>query len=703
MTGSWLLKMKQSLRYREKITLDQYFCPDDSSFRYEKCDQFVESLEGRPAPPSLRYCERLKQTRIKRERQTACPTAFLLVIASAVLSGACGRTHPAFTGKSLIVIGVDGMDPNFLERHWDDLPNLRSLRDQGGLSRLATTTPPQSPVAWSSFITGTDPAQHGLFDFVHRDPSTLQPMSSMAQVIGPAHTFSIGPWVLPLSAARVRSFRNGRTFWEILSAAGVPVTVVRMPTNYPPVEGAGLAIAGMGTPDLEGTFGTFTFYTDDPSQSASDVSGGRIVPVTASNHRVILPVSGPPNTLRRDGRRTELDLVADIDENALAARFRIGDQQFVLKQGEWSPWIHVRFPFLGDVAGASGMFRLYVQQLSPGIRIYRSPLNIDPADPALPVSAPASYGRELADRVGSYYTQGIEEDTAALRQGVFDLPEYLRQSRIVGAEHTAMLRDSLDRFKGGFLFFYFSEVDQDSHVLWGRHDDELLRTYRKVDADIGTVLGRAGNATVIVMSDHGFAAFDRAFNLNTWLLQEGFLVLNPRGGAAATGGDEDTLASIDWKRTKAYAMGLNALYINLAGREEHGIVAPGAEQAALITEIGRRLREFRDPDTGRSAIADVTAIGKSASRYAPDLIVGYAPGYRASWETALGGIPANIVHENNDPWIADHCISAAAVPGVLLGTLRPRLADPQLKDLTVTVLKEFGAAPDAAMTGRMVY
>jgi hypothetical protein len=212
--------MKQSLRYREKITLDQYFCPDDSSFRYEKCDQFVESLEGRPAPPSLRYCERLKQTRIKRERQTACPTAFLLVIASAVLSGACGRTHPAFTGKSLIVIGVDGMDPNFLERHWDDLPNLRSLRDQGGLSRLATTTPPQSPVAWSSFITGTDPAQHGLFDFVHRDPSTLQPMSSMAQVIGPAHTFSIGPWVLPLSAARVRSFRNGRTFWEILSAAG---------------------------------------------------------------------------------------------------------------------------------------------------------------------------------------------------------------------------------------------------------------------------------------------------------------------------------------------------------------------------------------------------------------------------------------------------------------------------------------------------
>src|SRR3954453_20559923 len=95
----------------------------------------------------------------------------------AVLLCAC-RPAPREVPR-VIVIGVDGMDPGFLERHWDALPNLRSLRDTGGFRRLRTTTPPQSPVAWSTFITGMGPAGHGIFDFVHRDPRTLAPASSM--------------------------------------------------------------------------------------------------------------------------------------------------------------------------------------------------------------------------------------------------------------------------------------------------------------------------------------------------------------------------------------------------------------------------------------------------------------------------------------------------------------------------------------------
>jgi predicted AlkP superfamily phosphohydrolase/phosphomutase len=594
-----------------------------------------------------------------------------------VLFSAC--SHP---GKTVIVLGVDGMDPNFVERHWSALPNLRRLRDAGGLTRLATTTPPQSPVAWATFITGTDPAQHGIFDFVHRDPATMQPISSMAETIEPAHQLAIGPYLLPLSKARVRSFRSGRAFWEILAEHGVPVTMIRMPTNYPPIEGAGRALAGMGTPDLEGTFGTFTYYTDDPSETAGAVPGGRVVPVAVVDHRVVLPIEGPANSLRRDHRPVRLEMVADIDRDAPAARFQVGERQFILKQGEWSQWIRVRFPLLGRLASAEGMFRLYARELHPGIRIYRSPLNVDPADPALPVSAPESYGRELARRIGPFYTQGIEEDTAALRQGVLDLPEYLEQSRLVAAEHTALLRDSLDHFHEGLLFFYFSTIDRDSHMLWGQHETELLGTYQAVDADIGRVLRRAGDATIIVMSDHGFAAFNRGVNLNTWLWREGFLA---RGGPAA---------SIDWKRTRAYAMGLNALYINAA--------AP-AERDRIREELARRLREFRDPETGDIVIADVRAAGKSASVYAPDLIVGYAPGYRASWEAALGDVADDVIRINTDAWIGDHCIAAAAVPGVLLGNRRPRISDPQLKDLTVTILKEFGVAPDAAMNGRPVY
>jgi hypothetical protein len=574
----------------------------------------------------------------------------------ALLLTACGHSS-----KRVIVIGVDGMDPGFVERHWAALPNLARLRDAGGLLRLATTNPPQSPVAWSTFITGTDPAEHGMFDFVHRDPDTLQPLSSMGTTLEPEHELRIGPYLLPLSKARVQTFRTGQPFWRILSDHGIPVTIMRMPTNYP-ADSEGQELAGMGTPDLEGTFGTFTYYTDDPSQSDGEVSGGRIIHVERVKDRVMLRVAGPANPLRRDHRVTSLEMTADIDPVEPVARLQIDGRQLILRQGEWSPWIHVRFPLMGRLAGVNGMFRLYAAELQPGFRLYRSPLNADPSDSSLPISKPVAFSRELAQFAGPFYTQGIEEDTAALRQGALDLPQYLEQSRLVSDSHRKLLHECLDRFKTGFLFFYFSEVDQNSHVLWGRHEPELLETYQLVDRAIGEVLDRAAGATVIVMSDHGFAAFDYAVNLNTWLKQNGF-------------GD------------KAYAMGLNALYVK-----------PGRDHDSVLAGVTEKLRAFQP------VIADVSSPGPSTSRYEPDLIVGYAPPYRASWETALGEAPdTEVIQPNHDAWIGDHCMSASAVPGTLLGTRKPRLADPGLKDLPVTILKEFGIAPDPHMTGRPIY
>jgi len=604
-------------------------------------------------------------------------TACILTIALASCGGPRSQVH----GKRVIVLGVDGMDPNFVERNFDVLPNLRRLRQHGGLYRLATTTPPQSPVAWSTFITGLDPAEHGIFDFVQRDPATLLPLSSMGETLEPAHQLRLGPYVLPLSHAEVRSFRHGTAFWETLSRHGIPVTVLRMPINYPPVP-AGQALAGMGTPDLEGTFGTFTDYTDDPSATAGPVSGGRIVPVAAWNHRVVLPIEGPPDSLRNDRAPAHLDLVAEIDPDAPVMRGRVGGQVFILQQGEWSPWIRVYFSFVPHVAGAAGMFRLYAKELHPGIRIYRSPLNADPSDPALPISAPAGFSRKVASRIGPFYTQGIEEDTSAVRAGALDLSDYLEQSRIVSGEHLALLRDSLDHFHDGLLFFYFSEIDQNSHLLWGKHEAELRATYQTVDRAIGEVTARAPDATVIVMSDHGFTAFGYSVNLNTWLLQQGFLQL-------------DAAHNIDWSRTRAYALGLNALYVNLAGREKFGIVQP-SEKASLMADLSRKL-------DATSFVRNVMPVGKTDSRYAPDLIVGYAPGYRASWETGLGEIPDGVIEINTGPWIGDHCIAADAVPGVLMGTLRPAIADPSLKDLPVTIIRLFGLQPDAAMTGRYIY
>jgi len=270
-------------------------------------------------------------------------TASLLLLACA---GICACHRSETDGKKVIVLGVDGMDPAFLERHWNELPNVRHLRDSGGFRRLGTTTPPQSPVAWSTFITGLDPSGHGIFDFVHRDPATLQLYSSMSRTVEPRFKIPLGPYTLPLSSAEVQTLRKGQPFWQILSKQHIPVDVIHMPTNFPPVED-GLALAGMGTPDLRGTQGTFAFYTDDPEEITRDVPGGRIVKVVPQGSSFRLPVEGPPNPLHKDRRYVTQDLIVDVDPDQNVARLSIGGSLAIVKQGEWSQWLPADFPLLG--------------------------------------------------------------------------------------------------------------------------------------------------------------------------------------------------------------------------------------------------------------------------------------------------------------------------------------------------------------------
>lgn len=593
---------------------------------------------------------------------------------------------------------MDGMDPNFVERHWSALPNLARLRSRGSFSRLGTTTPPQSPVAWSTFITGLEPAAHGIFDFVHRDPSTLLPFSSMSRTQEPRYNLPLGPYRLPLSGSRVISLRRGTAFWQILSARGIPVTIVRMPTNYPPLE-SGRALSGMGTPDLEGTLGTFSFYMDDPEELTRSVSGGRIVKVDLSGTRIVLPIQGPPNSLRKDHRISTVDLVVDVDPEQPFARVAVAGQMAIIREGEWSGWLAADFPLIPHVASARGMFRIFARQLHPRFELYISPINIDPVSPVLPISAPASFSRTVADKTGRYYTLGTPEDTSALRQGVFNLPQFLTQSRLVLEDERMQLRYALRHFEHGFLFFYFSSVDQNSHMLWDRHERELLDVYRAIDDSIGEVMRQESTAELIVMSDHGFTAFDRAVHLNTWLYQRGFLALHGQPG------NDTSLGNVDWSHTTAYALGLNGLYVNLAGREKRGIVQPGSAREALLEALREQLLAFRDATNGRQVVEAVSATNADAENasVAPDLIVGYAAGFRGSWQTALGGIPPTAIEDNVDAWIGDHCINAADVPGVLFTSRKIRKTDPKLQDITVSVLRSFGIAADSAMSGQSIY
>jgi len=597
----------------------------------------------------------------------------------------CSHARDPSSFPKVIVLGIDGMDPVFCERHWDALPNLKALKDSGYFGRLRTTSPPQSPVAWSSFITGLDPDRHGIYDFVHRDPKSLSIFSSMSKTDDARFILPLGPYSLPLISSRVSSLRQGTPFWRTLSEHGIPATVVHVPVDYPP-EPAGRNLSGMGTPDLLGTLGTFTFFTDDPAELARSVPGGRILKAQVSNGRAVLSIEGPPNPLRKDRGLTSATMTLDIDPSINAARLKLDNEAILIRQGEWSRWITVEFALIPHISSVRGMVRVYAKRLHPGLEIYVSPINVDPSAPALPISSPAHWANEIESDIGPYTTLGIPEDTSALRQEVLTLPEFRQQAQLVLADEIRLLGYSLRQFAGGFLFFYFSSIDQNSHVLWGKHDDELLKVYREVDNCVGAVRRRQPDAELLIISDHGFTTFDRAVHLNAWLKQRGFLAL--RDAQSVDLG----LESIGWASSDAYAVGLNGLYLNLKGREKFGAVSPGQQANGLLATLRDQLLAWRDPSNGKTVIDSVTATNPAPvnKNVAPDLIIGYAATYRASWQTALGQVPDELIEENKDAWIGDHCVSPDLVPGVLFASKRiyPRSAG--LSDVTASILNQFG-------------
>jgi predicted AlkP superfamily phosphohydrolase/phosphomutase len=370
-----------------------------------------------------------------------------------------------------------------------------------------------------------------------------------------------------------------------------------------------------------------------------------------------------------------------------------------------------------------GMVRVYLKQIRPHFSLYVSPVNIDPRNPAQPISIPAEYAFELAEASGPFYTQEMPEDTKALSAHVLTPDEFLTQSGLVMGERRRLLRRELQRFRdqgegSRFLFFYLSSVDQRNHMLARQMDAEhpfheentptnlaeAMRTvYKEVDEMVGWVLEDLDSQTrFVVMSDHGFAPFRRQANLNSWLEQNGYLKLkNPARRA-----DYEWLLGIDWSQTRAFGIGLNSLYLNVSGREKNGIVAP-AEREALAREIAARLETWTDPETGEAVVTqplvreDVYHGPHVAA--APDIIVGYARGYRASWATSTGKIPATLIEDNDKEWSGDHCMDARAVPGVLLSNRPLKAEDANLRDMPVSILHHFGIKAPPQMGGREVF
>jgi predicted AlkP superfamily phosphohydrolase/phosphomutase len=619
----------------------------------------------------------------------------------------CGKGTQA-TGRRIIVLGFDGLDYQLTRDliAQGRLPNLARLAQSGSFTPLGSSIPPQSPVAWSTFITGVDPGEHAIFDFIHREAKTLTPYLSTTRTEGPGRTLKIGRYQFPLTGGKVELLRRGQAFWEALEDRGVETTIVRMPANFPPTGKATRELSGMGTPDLLGGYGTFSFFTSEPfAFGGRSLSGGVVVPVDAGSGVVRAAIEGPDNPFLVQPEKTRAEFVCYIDASRKYVKLVAGSEERLLKVGEWSDWVPLELS-MAAFQKLHAEVRFYLKELDPYFELYASPLDLDPLNPALPISTPNSYAAELAEASGRFYSQGLPEETKALKTGVFTRDEFLAQAKIAGDEVKGQFQHTLDGFRDGLLFYYFGNVDQVSHMLWRARDPGhpaydaakdapyahvIEDLYVGLDQVVGEAAKRLGPSDLlIVMSDHGFTSWRRSFHLNSWLRDNGYLaVRNPYLRE-----DPGNFGNVDWTKTRAYALGLNGLYINVKDREESGSVAP-ADRAALAREIAAKLLAVVDPATSQPAITKVFQREEAYHLHgtediAPDLIVGYAKGTRGSDESALGGLPPEVIVNNTDEWSGDHCMDPDAVPGVLFTSRKLAKPAPNLQSLAAAIVAEFG-------------
>ena len=661
--------------------------------------------------------------------------ALAVAIIAACLDGgtAWGRAADGArdSGKKVIVIGFDGMDPRLSEELMDagKLPNFDRLRQTGGYRPLRTSNPPQSPVAWATFINGAGPGTHGIFDFIHRNPERqYAPFYSAAETVEGEGSWEVGDhqlqiefWPFNHTPTKTLLRREGKPFWDYLDEAGIKSAFYDLPANYPPSPSAHhnhCCLSGMGTPDMLGTYGTYQHYAEDGPVRTRDEGGGKRSRLTFINDTARGKLIGPADSFRANPKPVIIEFLVHRDVKSDAVAIDIQEQRIILKKGEWSPWlqldIELSMPKLLPNQHISGICRFFLQEVSPNLRLYVTPLNIDPTDPAVQVTEPLEFIEEIADDLGLFYTSGFQEDHKALSNKVFTDAEYLAQAQIVLEERLNLLRYAVDNYSDGLLFFYFSSTDLQAHMFWWDSDEKhpirsdseaqkyfahVKNIYQEMDKIIGKVLRRFGDeAVILLLSDHGFCNFERQFNLNTWLRDNGYVQPATCSHLLST--------KVNWSATRAYGLGLNGLYINLKGRERDGIVDSGPQYESLVTELIEKLEAVRDVD-GERVICKVYRTDEVYSGphtyLAPDLLIGYCRDYRASWATTLGEMSADILSDNDSAWSADHCIDPVQVPGVVFSNRPIRAGDPGLEDIAPTILSEFGVEIPDTMTGKSIY
>lgn len=603
-----------------------------------------------------------------------------------------------------IILGMDGLDPQIMAilMRENMLPHFCRLANEGTFGPLQTSNPVMSPVAWSDIATGAGPGHHGIFDFLHREPKNYMPYISLRKS-------SDG-----IFGTRYERARQVDGFWRYTSDAGLPTTVLRWPVTFPPEKVNGRFLSGLGVPDLLGTEGQYTFYTTEPVPR-EDPSPHNVVQVQWKQPKagIIKTVLKGPMIGR--GRAAEIPLIVRV-KNADISSLQLGNGPVVeIRRRDWTPWIGVKFK--AGLSRIHGMVKLLLLEVEPQFKLLVSPINLDPANPAFDISCPTEYAHSLHDRIGRFHTLGMPEMVHPLSHQRYGFDEFLDQVQAVRTERREMFMAELERFDKGVFAFVFDHTDRIQHAFWATRDPThpgydpkeaqlygkvIQDVYQEMDACLGDAIKRTNGRTLLLtVSDHGFGSFRRQVHLNRWLVDNGFMRLKESQDMVGRGLFQD----VDWQNTRAYAVGFSSIYVNLAGREGDGIVKRDVKLRSLLDEIASKLQTLTDPDDGNRVIHRIylgsrTYQDSPLTDKAPDLVVGFRPGYRASWQTALGGAPQRLVEDNKSRWSGDHIFDPDFMPGIVLSNIKLKGKSFRGIDIAPTILAGLGLDKPGHMTGR---
>ncbi|MDO8836659.1 MAG: alkaline phosphatase family protein [Vicinamibacterales bacterium] len=679
----------------------------------------------------------------------------MLAAAIALTAWSCGPSAPPRTHEQkLVILGFDGMEPTLVERWMREgrLPNFAKLAAEGGYQRLETSHSPESPTAWASFATGTNAGKHNIYDFLVRDPRTYMPDLGLVKRTPAQFLFNY----IPIKGPKLEPLRGGTSFWVTAGLAGVRSSVLTVPVTFPAEQVAnGELLSGLPLPDIRGTIGTFYYFATDLSryEEGSTEMGGILKRLAFEGDTAHTELVGPPNPIVRAQQHaiqakgpnlsaadqatlTELAAHEDVripitvrwNRQQRRAIVTIGDNTVTLDEGQWSKWVNLEFR-VNVLIRLHGMAQLYLIKADKDLQLYISPVNLRPDKAPVPISSPASFSEELHDRLGPFRTLGWSEATWPLNEERINEEAFMEDLYRAFDDRAQVILNRVDSGRWDLLVGVIEATDRVQHMMWrfmdkghpmyteegaARYGDAIERVYRRADQFLAEVRERVGpDVPIIVMSDHGFHSFRYAVNLNTWLVQEGYLaVKGERPGTKTLDnlflGTGQFWENVDWSRTKAYALGLGQVFINVRGREGQGIVAPGDAYRQVVDDLAARLLTFKDPSNGASVVSGVYKRDDIYTgqyvKDAPDLQVGMTEGYRVSWQTTLGGSPAGLIYPNTRKWSGDHCgFDYKSTPGMIISSRAFTVDAARIIDIAPTVLKHFGVAIPKDIDGRPLF